>query len=407
MKSENFDIIVIGGGIAGLSATAAFLKLGLKTICLEYGLSPNSENHSHADIRSTAYLLNSIKLLKEIGVWESLEKNAQPLQTMSIINTEGHGSSSLNESRFDAKEINENEFGFNVPNRLTKLQLIKVIETYGSSPLVFSTRIKKIFYRNKEVIVLLEGNKTLKAKLIVGADGRHSHTRDSVGIKLQKWNTSQRALAFVVTHEKSHQNISTEIHQSGGPCTLVPLPLKEDGSHQSAVVWMEDKDIADDLLKLNTEAFNEKLTLRTQNIYGKCSLDSKSESYPIVNQIASTFYANRLALIAEAAHVMPPIGAQGLNTSFEDISVLKDLISKNKANGLDIGLLQLLQDYDRLRRTRVKARMVAVAVLNQASKSNKQIIKSLRTSALNLVNDSPKIKNILMNFGLGNYRPKN
>ena len=134
------------------------------------------------------------------------------------------------------------------------------------------------------------------------------------GISVKTHNFGQKALAFAVTHSIPHKNISTEIHLSGGPFTLVPL-RDHDGKPSSAVVWMDKSEEAAKLMNMKDKEFEEEMTQRSCNVLGPLKLASKKSSWPIISQIADRIYSQRLALIGETAHVVPPIGAQGLNLS--------------------------------------------------------------------------------------------
>ena len=401
MNREVYDVVIIGGGIAGLTASAMFSKLGLDTLCVEPVEPPNDPDQINTDLRTTAFLWNSIEVLKNAEAWNSLKEHAEPLKGMRIIDSGGKNNQIRSAICFDATEINKPFFGCNIPNWITKKTLSSIIQERKNSKIIFGAKVKMILNRPNDSNLLLSNNQKISAKLVIGADGRDSFVRNNAGIKVKKWSNGQRAIVFNVKHEKPHLNISTEIHKSGGPCTLIPLTNEFDGSFRSAVVWMEKNRKIDNLLKLGVDDFSAEVTSRTNYINGDCKLISERFSYPIVNQVAERFYGFRMALIAEAAHVMPPIGAQGLNTSFEDIAKLAELLAKNMENNVDIGCESMLRNFNRQRLAKTKSKILGIDILNKTSASDIQLIKDIRNLGLGFIDKSPRIRKILMQAGLG------
>ena len=183
----------------------------------------------------------------------------------------------------------------------------------------------------------------LRARLVIAADGRTSPVREAAKIPVKTTRYGQKALAFAVTHPIPHDNVSTEIHRSGGPFTLVPLP-DYNGLPSSAVVWMERGAEVKRLAALETPEFEAEMTARSCALFGPLTLASRRTTWPIISQVAERMYGERIALVAEAAHVVPPIGAQGLNMSLGDMRVLLELAQANPAK---LGDRDMLETYDR------------------------------------------------------------
>jgi len=207
----------------------------------------------------------------------------------------------------------------------------------------------------------------------------------------------QKALAFATTHPIPHQNVSTEIHRSGGPFTLVPLPDR-DGRPSSAVVWMETGPEVQRLATLPVAAFEAEINARSCGILGPLTLVSPRGVWPIISQIAARMSAERVALIAEAAHVVPPIGAQGLNMSLADLAALLDLATANPA---DLGSRAMLDAYHRKRHFEVQARVTGIDALNRASMLGDPALRDLRAAALNALYSLAPVRKTLMKAGLG------
>ena len=402
MINKEWDIIVVGGGIAGLTTMSLLSKLGFKVLCVEPLRPPAQSKLQTSDLRSTAYLVNAVNLLKEAGLWQNLKEHAEELKIMRICDA-GVPSETIRETSFSSKEVGLPYFGYNIPNWFAKKSILSSINSFNASKIMFGVKAVGLINRIDEAILKLSNGKMLSAKLIIGADGKDSDIRFLSNINLKKWDNFQDAIACMVTHENDHEGTSIEILETGGPCTLVPLKSLSDGKFRSAVVWMETRTQAKRLMHLNEKDFSNKLSERTKFLLGKCKLDTKRTIYPITSQIADKFYEGRVALIAEAAHVMPPIGAQGLNTSFEDISMLVKLLKKAIATNSDIGAPSLLREYGSIRRRITKSKMIGINLLNNTSKSNSLLTKRLRKLGLGLINRNTILKTSLMKAGLGKF----
>jgi 2-octaprenyl-6-methoxyphenol hydroxylase len=232
---------------------------------------------------------------------------------------------------------------------------------------------------------------------VIAADGRQSPVREAVGIKVSTTRYGQKALAFAVTHPIPHENVSTEIHRSGGPFTLVPLPDHE-GRPSSAVVWMEEGAEAQRLFGLPQDAFEEEMNLRSCLLFGPLELASNRTIWPIISQLADEMAAERVALVAEAAHVVPPIGAQGLNMSLADMRVLLDLAQEDPAR---LGEWPMLERYAKKRHLEVMARVAGIDLLNRASMLRAQPLRDARAMGLNAIYSLPPVRKTLMQLGLG------
>jgi len=237
----------------------------------------------------------------------------------------------------------------------------------------------------------------VEARLVLAADGRNSPMREAAGIGVHTKRYGQKALAFAVTHQMPHENVSTEIHRSGGPFTLVPLP-DYNGQPSSAIVWMERGPKALELLALDVAAFEVAMNRRSCGVLGDLKLASRRTIWPIISQSADRLSGQRLALMAEAAHVVPPIGAQGLNMSLNDLRCLLDLAEARRG---DLGDAQMLEAYHKARIRDVKLRVQGIDLLNRTSMVGAQPLRDLRALGLNALYSLAPVRRNLMQMGLG------
>jgi 2-octaprenyl-6-methoxyphenol hydroxylase len=252
-----------------------------------------------------------------------------------------------------------------------------------------------VLTRTGAALVGLSDGTRAAARLLVAADGRASVVREALGIGVRTTRYGQKALAFAVTHPVPHDGVSTEIHRAGGPFTLVPLPDWQ-GRPSSAVVWMERGPEALRLAALPVPEFEAAMTDRSAGLFGPLALASRRTVWPIVSQIAERFAGERTALMAEAAHVVPPIGAQGLNMSLADLRVLLELAAQG-----DPGRPEALEAYHRRRWPEVQARIAGIDLLNRASMAGSAPMTDLRARGIGLLHDLAPVRRTLMRAGLG------
>ena len=391
------DILVSGGGVAGLTAAAAFGSAGFSVICTDPEPPVTDREASGADHRSTAFLHPSIPVLQAAGLWDRLAPHAAPLQVMRIIDAGGPVSEPRIVKDFDAAEISDQPFGWNLPNWLLRREMVARLGELPNVTFLPGTATARVMTREAEALATLSDGKRISARLIVAADGRNSTVRQEMGIDVTTTRYGQKALAFAVAHPIPHNNVSTEIHRSGGPFTLVPLPDRN-GGPASAVVWMETGPEVARLAALPMDAFEAAINERSCGILGPLRLDSALTIWPIITQVAERLTAPHVALIAEAAHVMPPIGAQGLNMSLADLSALLDLALARPA---DLGSPEMLAAYERKRHLEVKARLAGVDLLNRTSMLGEPFLRDLRAGALNALYSLGPVRKTLMKAGLG------
>ncbi|MCF8511970.1 MAG: UbiH/UbiF family hydroxylase [Rhodobacteraceae bacterium] len=397
MDRVQVDVLVSGGGVAGLTAAAAFASAGFSVICTDPAPPITERNAAGADHRSTAFLHPSIPVLQAAGLWARLAPYAAPLQIMRIIDAGGATPEPRLIKDFDAAEISDQPFGWNLPNWLLRREMVARLAELPNVTFLPGTATARLTLRDAEALVSLSNDMQLSARLIVAADGRDSTVRQQAGIGVKTTRYGQKALAFATTHPTPHGNISTEIHRSGGPFTLVPLPDFE-GQPSSAIVWMETGPEVARLAALPVPDFEAAMNARSCGILGPLTLRSTRTVWPIITQLADRMTASRVALIAEAAHVMPPIGAQGLNMSLADLSALLDLAIATPAG---IGTPAMLAAFERKRHVEIKARLAGIDMLNRSSMLQEPFLRDLRAGALNGLYSLAPVRKTLMKAGLG------
>ena len=394
------DVLVAGGGVAGLTAAAAFASAGFSVICVDPEPPVTSAEAEGSDLRSTAFLQPSVALLERAGLWARLAGHAAPLAVMRIADAGGEEGVVRETADFAARELGAEAFGYNLPNWLLRREMVARLGELPGAELRAGVAVARVTGRTGGAIVALSDGSQVGAALVIAADGRDSLVREAAGIGVRRWGYGQKAVVFTVTHERPHEGVSTEIHRSGGPFTLVPLPDRE-GAHCSAVVWMEEGPRAAALAAMPVEAFEAALNLRGCGVLGALRLASPRRVWPIVTQVAARLDGPRTALVAEAAHVVPPIGAQGLNMSLADIATLLELCVEARAAGRDIGGSELLGRYQRARHGEILMRIAGLDALNRAAMAGAKPLRDLRRAGLMALHGVPPLRRAVMRLGMG------
>lgn len=394
---ETTDILISGGGVAGLTAACALGSAGWRVICVDPSPPVTEGEADGADLRTTAFLQPSIPVLDGAGLWDRLAPHAAALQVMRIIDAGGAEPVARLVKDFDASDISDQPFGWNLPNWLLRREMVARLAELPTVDFRPGVGFARMLVREAEALVTLTDGSQIEARLVVGADGRASQVREALGIGARTYRYGQKALAFAVAHDIPHGNVSTEVHRSGGPFTLVPLPDRE-GGPTSAVVWMETGPEVTRLASLPVADFEAEMTARSSGILGPLRLLTRRSVWPIISQIADRMSARRSVLLAEAAHVVPPIGAQGLNMSLADLACLLTLVDRHRD---DPGAAMVTEAYHRRRHWEVQARVTGIDLLNRASMAGAQPLRDLRARALDLLYSTKPVRQTLMRAGLG------
>ncbi|WP_323771426.1 UbiH/UbiF family hydroxylase [Antarctobacter sp.] len=393
----DYDIVISGGGIAGLTATAAFASAGFSTLCVDPTPPVTTRDGDGADLRTTAFLQPAQAFLDKIGLWPRLADHAMPLQVMRIVDAGGPVAEPRVTKDFESADISGKPFGWNLPNWLLRREMAARLGELAKVDFRPGTATTALFTREGEARVTLSDGSKLRTRLVVAADGRGSPMRQAAGIGVKTTRFGQKALAFAVTHPIPHCNVSTEVHRTGGPFTLVPLP-DLNGQPCSAVVWMEGGPKAERLFALDQSDFEAEMSARSCSLFGPLKLASRRTIWPIIAQEAERLTSQRLALIAEAAHVVPPIGAQGLNMSLKDLTALRDL-AMDRPGGL--GDRQMLDAYHRARIADIRARVAGITALNRISQLSTEPLRDIRAKGLDALYSLKPVRTSLMRLGLG------
>ena len=375
-------IAVVGAGPVGLAAALLLANTGYE-VALVAPVGPPQ------DRRTSALLAGSVALLERLGVWPEIAAEAAPLRTMRIVD----GTSRLiraPEVAFDAEEIGLPAFGYNVANTALVAALERAVAARGLGRV--DALAVQVTTGPDDITITLSNGDRLNAKLAAAADGRRSKVRDGAGIAIDEWRYDQAALVCNVRHTQPHHDTSTEFHTEHGPFTLVPLV-----GNRSSLVWVDRPRESERRLALADADIAAEIETRSHAILGGIDMDGPRQVFPLSGMTVRDFAAHRVMLVGEAAHMFPPIGAQGLNLGYRDVIALGETLAGPVA---DPGDAAHLAAYSSARRVDVWSRTAAVDALNRTLLSDFLPVQALRGLGLFLVDRIPALRRFAMRQGI-------
>jgi 2-octaprenyl-6-methoxyphenol hydroxylase len=380
------EVAVVGGGPAGLTAAIALAGAGIPT-ALVAGPPPRVDN------RTTALLGGSVAALDALGVWARCGTHAAALRTVRIIDDTDRLWRAP-EVRFEAAEIGLDAFGWNIENR----HLVAAMQARAAEipELVrIDEEARAVEIGDGAVHISLAGGDRVTARLVVAADGRRSICRAAAGIDTDSRRYPQTALTFNLAHARPHHDISTEFHTVHGPFTLVPL-----SGLRASLVCVVSPEEAERIGAFAPDELDAEIERRSHSILGKVKVETGHGAFPLGIETARAFAARRIALIGEAGHVIPPIGAQGLNLGLRDAATVAELAVAARRIGGDVGGPDVIEDFDRRRRADVKSRTAAVDLLNRTLLSDFLPAQGMRGLGLYFLDRIGPLRRAMMREGV-------
>ncbi len=390
------DICVTGAGAAGLAAALAIATRGRPVTVLAQGRQGPTAAAGATDTRTTAILGGGITFLENIGVWAKIKSISAPLAAIRIVDARG-GWLSAPEVLFRAEELEQPVFGYNVPNEPLRAALLARARAHPGITIVETRGGGDVTIAADSVTLKIAENTAYSTRLLIAADGRASPARAAAGVTTRTWNYRQVAIAASFGHRLPHGDVSTELHRRAGPLTTVPLPDDADGP-RSSLVWIETPEQAARLMTLDDTAFLAELQGHVGGFLGPLRSIGRRGTFPISGLMATSVAKGRVVLVGEAAHIVPPIGAQGLNLGFRDAAALADCIADAGAG--DPGDAAVLAAYARARAADLVSREIGIDLLNRSLMLDFLPVQALRGLGMHALSNSRTLRRTAMRLGL-------
>ncbi|MDH5489670.1 MAG: UbiH/UbiF/VisC/COQ6 family ubiquinone biosynthesis hydroxylase, partial [Rhodospirillaceae bacterium] len=340
---------------------------------------------------------SSQKVLSSVGIWDEIENETAPINDIRV--ADGHSPLFLH---YDHTEIGGEPFGYMVENRSIRKALQILLPKEKNIKHFAPAEVANIERDEAGVSATLNDGSKINAALVIGCEGRVSPTRESADIKLTKWSYNQTGIVCTVEHKRPHNFCAQEHFLPSGPFAILPLAgTAEKPGCRSSIVWTERSDLAPIMMNLDDEDFLEELQLRFGDFLGELKIIGPRFAYPLTLQFAQSYTAERLALVADAAHGMHPIAGQGLNMGLRDVAVMAEILSDAKKAGLDIGSAEVLEKYARWRRFDNTLMLAVTDALTHLFSNDIKPLKLARDIGLAAVNQMPPLKKLFMRHAMG------
>jgi len=396
----DFDVLIVGGGMVGLSLATSLGQKGIKTLLIEANtLEPDDlSGASGFEPRVSAITQASKAWLMELEAWDNLpEERVSYFNTMEVWDAEGTG-----EVTFDAADVQSANLGCIIENREIQLALIQSLKT-TSVQIIEHTKLTRIELKQElgqfwNQITLDDGY-SFSCQLVVGADGQHSRVRELAELESFNWQYNHKAIVTTVTTELPHNHCARQSFAPEGPLGILPLPGKD--QNHCSIVWSATPEFVASRMNENDETFCKALTRATESRMGKIVSVDKRYAIPLVPGVAKTYVKEGIALVGDAAHRIHPLAGQGVNLGFLDARELSKTLSEAIATKQPLGSEFELRKYQRNRQAHNLAMTAAMEGFKRLFESHNMVIRLLRNVGMKQFNQLPFIKNEVIRFAMG------
>lgn len=389
--TQTCEAAIVGTGPAGLAGALALAHVGADIALI--GPPPPKASAASAETRTAALLVSSVDLLKALKVFDRLAAEAAPLKAIRIIDA----SRSLIRApdiEFKASELGLPAFGYNIAN--TALVEALYARAQEVLPTIIPASVERVTIEDAAVRLDCANGSAVAARLVMAADGRRSLCREAAGIEVSEWRYDQGAIASSFHHARPHDGVAIELHREGSSFTTVPLP----DPRASALILVGSASDTASLMERDDERFADELADRLDGLLGQIESVGPRASFLVAGLTAKSLAARRIALVGEAGHILPPIGAQGLNLGLRDAAALADCVADALGRGADPGGDDVLHAYRAARRLDVLSRAVGVDLLNRSLLTSLVPLQAARGIILHGLNVLPPLRRMIMRVGL-------
>jgi len=407
------DVLISGGGMVGLTLALALADAGLAVILVD-SLPAAEREAAGYDGRSSAIAEGSRRVLDGIGVWNPMSPEACPILDIRVSDARVGHPASLLFLHYDHRELEPpatakrrtaaaaqpSPMGYIVENRVIRRVLIAALASRRGIRHLAPAQAVAFAREAGQARITLADGRSLTGRIVIAADGRSSPMRQAAGIRLTEWEYPQSGIVCTIGHELSHRNVAHEHFLPSGPFAVLPM-VDDANGHRSSIVWTEKRDLVPAIMALSPDDFAAEIQRRFGDSLGRIRLLGQRWAYPLKLQHATRYVEDRLALVGDAAHAIHPIAGQGLNLGLRDVAALAETLVDAHRLGLDIGVGEPLERYQRWRRFDNLMLLAATDLLNRLFSNDIAPIRLARDLGLGLVNRMPPLKRLFMRHAMG------
>lgn len=384
---EQFDIVIIGGGMVGAAAAIGLAKQG-KSVAVVEGHAPVDYDVNQAmDLRVSAISQASVNLLQSLGAWSEIE--AMRVCPYRRLETWEHPEC---RTRFHSDALDMQQLGFIVENRLIQLGLWKQFEQFSNLSLFCPSRLKRINLEHGYNVVELDDGQKLKASWVVGADGANSQVRQQAGIGITAWDYRQHCMLINITTESEQQDITWQWFTPTGPRSFLPLTGKK-----GSLVWYDSPERIKQLSQMSKGQLHDEIKSYFPDELGEFSVEQWG-SFPLTRRHAQQYFSHHCILLGDAAHTINPLAGQGVNLGFKDVSALLDIVADK---GSEWALEASLVEYQRARRKDNLLMQSGMDFFYTTFSNDILPLKLMRNAALKLAESSGPLKHQVLKYAMG------
>ncbi|MDN3608196.1 FAD-dependent 2-octaprenylphenol hydroxylase [Vibrio ostreicida] len=389
---QSVDIVIVGGGMVGLTLAATFKDTDLRVAVIE-SHAPDLELTDSYDVRVSALSRASERVLRNVGAWDGMvQRRAAPYTAMEVWEQD-----SFSRLEFDAQKLAQPDLGHIIENRVIQLSLLEQVKNQDNVTLFMPAQCKSMSIGESEAWLTLDNGQALTSKLVIGADGANSWVRQQQDIPLTHWDYGHNAIVANVSTAEAHQKVARQIFTPQGPLAFLPLG----DAHMSSIVWSTEPSRANKLMSMTDAEFNKSLTAEFDARLGLCDVVGERFSFPLKMRYARDFVTERVALVGDAAHTIHPLAGQGANLGLLDAASLAQEVIALWRKGEDIGSKRNLRFYERWRKAEAAKMIAAMQGFKDLFSSDNPAKKIVRNLGMTLVGRLPGAKDEIIKRALG------
>jgi len=391
-QSKQYDVVIIGGGMVGLTLACALGQQEFNVAVVEANEPFDIQAGDEYELRVSAISKSSQQVFQNINAWQGmLQRRASPYQSMHVWDATGEG-----KIHFDAADLGIDVLGHIIENRAVQFSLYEQCQKLHNVELLCPQQVKDIHYTELQSEVILDDDRCITTKLLVGADGANSKVREVAGILINKSAYEQKGVVAIVKSTQDHSSTAWQRFLPTGPLAFLPL---SDG--RCSIVWSAEDERADELLAMDDESFSRELEQEFDYTLGKVESIGQRAAFPLIRRHADEYVKKGLALIGDAAHTIHPLAGQGVNLGILDAAALAEVIVTARAKGQNIASLTTLRKYERWRRADNSLMMYSMSGFKNLFSNEQSSLSFVRNAGLNLVNSMGPVKHKFMRHALG------